>query len=521
MTAQRRRATLGRLAGGAVAVLAVTACGPTGGGDKTGSEAVVLRLASIDQVNDTGQAYGPQAFVEALGEVSGGELQVEVVTNYGEGDASAESDLVKAIASGDLDGGWPSTRAFARADIGGLEAVEAPMTLTSYAAQRALVTAPVAEELLDSLEGSGVLGLGLAVGPLRRPFAAGAPLLEPADWAAIRFRSYNSPVQSEAIAALGAEPVDVGFADWVAQVTAGELRGAELDIAQYLQNGLGTEAGNVTANVVLWPKMFVLSMSERRFDDLTEEQQGWVREAAGIAVQASFDGDYDEDAAAGRVCELGVTFHEADPGQLEDMRTALRPVLDRIAADPESGPMLASIQDIAAAHPVTDVPDLRDGCQVGGGVLGDIPDTTASLPDGVYRVEVTAEDVADAGIVTGGGWSGTWTLSVEDATFQLSCRPLDAPGRDCGTAVSEAPVEAGHLRGTGRTVYFVDDGELLSRLTGCRLPAARNSEPDQCFSGPPYRMNWELSGDVLRLTNYVADNWRNEQYLLKPWRKIS
>ena len=86
MTAQRRRATLRYLAGGAVAVLAVAGCEAAAGGDKAGSEAVVLRLASIDQVNDTGQAYGPEAFVAALTEVSDGALQVEVVTDYGGGD---------------------------------------------------------------------------------------------------------------------------------------------------------------------------------------------------------------------------------------------------------------------------------------------------------------------------------------------------------------------------------------------------------------------------------------------------
>jgi TRAP-type C4-dicarboxylate transport system substrate-binding protein len=522
MTAQRRRAGLGHLAGGVVAVLAITACQATGGGDKTGSEAVVLRLASIDQVNDTGQAYGPEAFVAALSEVSGGELQVEVVTDYGGGTPSAESDLVEAIASGDLDGGWPATRAFAGAGIGGLEAVEAPMTLTSYAAQRELVTSPVADDLLGSLDGSGVLGLGLAVGPLRRPFAAEGPLLEPADWAGIRFRSYNSPVQSEVIAALGGEPVEVGFGGWVEQVAAGELRGAELDVAQYLKNGLGTEAGNVTANVVLWPKVFVLSIGQDRFDGLTGEQQGWVREAAGIAVQASVDGDYDEDTAARELCTRGVTFHEASAEQLAELRTAVQPTIDRLAADPQSGPVLAAIQAIAAAHDQTDVPDPVGDCVAGEDAFGPAPDAPSAFPDGVYRVEVTAEDVVDAGITDGGGWSGTWTLTVEDATFQLSCRPLDDPGRDCGTEVSDAPLEAGHLRGTGRTVYFVDDDEMLSRLTGCRLPAASGSDADQCFSGPTYRMTWELSGDTLRLTDYVAeDNWANHQYLLNPWRKIS
>ena len=119
MTAQRSRAAVRYLASGAVAVLAVAGCQAAAGGDKAGNEAVVLRLASIDQVNDTGQGYGPEAFVDALTEISGGELQVEVLTDYGGGDASAESDLVEAIASGDVDGGWPATRAFARAGIAG------------------------------------------------------------------------------------------------------------------------------------------------------------------------------------------------------------------------------------------------------------------------------------------------------------------------------------------------------------------------------------------------------------------
>src|SRR3954451_7446566 len=118
---------------GVVAVsmlLTMTACTEAGSADKAGSDVVVLRLATIDDVNSSGQAYGPEAFVHALSVVSGGGLRGEIVKNYGEGEATAESELVEAIATGDVDGGWPSTRAFARAGIGGLESVEAPMILT-------------------------------------------------------------------------------------------------------------------------------------------------------------------------------------------------------------------------------------------------------------------------------------------------------------------------------------------------------------------------------------------------------
>ena len=196
--------------------------------------------------------------MSSLGKVSGGRIKVELKTEYGDGAAEAESNVVKAIASGELDGGWPSTRAFASGGIEGLEVVEAPMTITSYAAEKALVSGPVADKVLARLDGSGVVGLGLAVGPLRRPFAARTPLLGPEDWKGARFRVYNSPVQADAVRALGGTPANLGFG-WIDEVRAGRLRGAEFDIAQYAKNGNSTEAGHVTANVVLWPKVFVLA----------------------------------------------------------------------------------------------------------------------------------------------------------------------------------------------------------------------------------------------------------------------
>jgi hypothetical protein len=53
------------------------------------------------------------------------------------------------------------------------------------------------------------------------------------------------------------------------------LRGAELDVAQYAANGLTTEAGQVTADIVLWPKVPLPSLSRQRYESLTDQQQQW------------------------------------------------------------------------------------------------------------------------------------------------------------------------------------------------------------------------------------------------------
>ena len=273
-----------------------------------------------------------------------------------------ETRLVQAIASGDVDGGWPSTRAFANAGIHGLEAVEAPLTISSYAASKALVSGPVAGDLLAQLVGSGVKGLGLAVGPLRRPFAAQAPLLGLPDWKGVTFRSFNSPVQADAIRALGATPVNVG-SDWADQVAAGALRGVEFDIAQYAANDNGSAAPFVTANVVLWPKVFVLALSQKRWDALTDQQRVWVQQAADLATKASVDATWDETTPAAGLCATGVRFVDASAAQLAALHDAVAPVIAKLAADPVNGPLLAKIQAIAGQYPQVDEPNVPATCR--------------------------------------------------------------------------------------------------------------------------------------------------------------
>ena len=510
----------------AIVILAMTAaCTTTQGSDKTGGDTVVLTLATFEgQPNANGLYHGPEAFVEHLGKVSGGRLKVELKTEYGDGAADAESKIVRAIASGEVDGGWPSTRAFARAGVPGLEVVEAPLTITSYAAQKAVVSGPVAGKLLARLDGSGMVGLGLAVGPLRRPFAANQPLLGPEDWKGITFRVFNSPTQADAVRALGATPADLSFS-YIDQIKEGTLRGAEFDIAGYEQTGGGTQAGNVTANVVLWPKVFVLALSQKRFDALTSQQQAWVREAAAKAVKASVDAPYDETPAARTLCERGVRFRDATPGQLQGLRSRFRPVLDKLAADPTSAQLLGDLQAIAAQHPGPEAPAVPASCAQGvaaNGSLGPIPTAVSDLPDGVYRHQLTHDQVAAAGGDDGSGTAGIWTLRVRGGTFQLNCRPVEGAGVSCGGGGNDSDeiFEAGDLRGTGKTVYFVGDVERVSRLNGCKLPAT--NQDGHCGPLDPYRMTWALSGDKLSFTDFEDGeggellNWTGG-----PWRKIA
>jgi TRAP-type C4-dicarboxylate transport system substrate-binding protein len=509
-------------AGFLIAAIMLAACS-NGASDKAGGETLVLQLATIDSVNNNGQSFGPQAFVDALSEVSDGRLRVEVIEAYGEGRADAESQLIEAIATGDIDGGWPSTRAFASAGISGLEVVEAPMTITSYEAEKALVSSPVAEQLLSRLEDSGVFGLGMAVGPLRRPFAAEAPLLGLEDWAGTPFRVYNSPVQELALSAVDALPVNVGYT-WLEDVNAGRLRGAEFDIAQANLIGLAAEAGNVTSNVVLWPKVFVLSISQQRFDALTDEQRDWVQDAARRATQASVDATYDETTPARELCDAGARFVEASETQIGELRAAFQPVIDDLGADSEDAALLEAIQRIASEHPGVEQPDVSTECTQGVATRvdpGEATDEISDIPEGTYRVELDLEDVANAGFTNEGGLTGTWTLVVERGTWALYCQPLDSP-QDCGhtgSEVHDTPFEAGHLRGTNDTAHFVGDAELLASLNGCDSddPCAADFSYMAEFT---YVLSWVVEGDQLVFADAGSGDMPFEHLVTEPWTRI-
>lgn len=465
--------------------------------DKAGSDTLELRLVTIDEIDNNGYSFGPRTFVSALSAVSGGRIQVEVETGFGDGGATAESDLVEAIAAGEFDGGWPSTRAFAGAGIQGMAAVEAPFTLTSYKMQSAVATGDVAELLLANLDDTDIVGLGLAVGPLRRPFGVEAFLTSAADWKGARIRSYNSPVQSATVDALGGTPVEMGF-EWVEKAQSGELDGVELDLAQYLANGYRAEAGKVASNVVLWPKMFVLSLSRETWDGLSDEQRGWVSKAADEAVAASVNGDYGEDEIAADLCERGVRFRQAEPAEMAGLRSAVQPVLENLASNPADGPVLQAVQEVALLAHDQDALRIPDGCseRASGSKETEIPASLAPIPDGTYRKQISEEEVAAAGLSNNDGTSGVWTLTLTHGRFEVTCRPLESPGLDCGNVLFDGSLDIGELRGDESTVWWVTLPELLAEANGCALPPS-NTTPGHCPVPEPFQMTWSMDGDDL------------------------
>lgn len=130
------------------------------------------------------------------------------------------------------------------------------------------------------------------------------------------------------------------------------------------------------------------------------------------------------------------------------------------------------------------------------------------LPNGTYRVEVTEDEVRSAGYGNGHGWSGLWTMTVEDGAYQLDCKPVGNPGVDCGNSTGPGPYEAGVVRGDRARTLFEHDPEALAQLTGC----------SPCAGAFSYSASWSSEGSRVTFSEVEG---LGVHLVIEPWEKIS
>jgi hypothetical protein len=219
------------------------------------------------------------------------------------------------------------------------------------------------------------------------------PLLEAADWRGITFGTVKSQGQTEAIRALGATPQEVFRRSRKEALSAGKIQGFEMSLLIYQKDGQARPAPYVTANVNLWPQMDVLVSNTRRLAELSEQQRGWLEEAARNAAERSVN-LVDQDAEnLQKACQLGARFANASKEDLAALREAFVPVYTDMEQDAQTKAFIQQIQELKQSAPA-DVPlAIPAGCGGKAPTRADAKSATASAElNGTYRYTLTKED---------------------------------------------------------------------------------------------------------------------------------
>jgi TRAP-type C4-dicarboxylate transport system substrate-binding protein len=405
----------------AVAIVAAACTGAEVNADKAGGpgEPVVLEMATMN--GDLVFTPQIQYLVDRVAQLSDGNVRIEVVYEVGGFAPDAEQQVVRGVADGTFDLGFAGTQGFDALGAENFVALSAPMLIDSYALEDAVIESGVTDLMLQGLEDVGVTGLGVLAGALRKPVTVEGPLLGPADWRGITFGTFNSEAQAEAVRALAATPMKVVGDGRDQALAEGAIDGFESSLLAYRFNGQESAAPYVAANVNLWPQTLAVFGNPDAIARLTQEQRGWLEQAADDAARRSTalvgtDARWMEGS-----CEAGARFALASEADLGALHEAFGSVYAALEQDAVTRRYIEQIRSLKVATSPEPTPEIPAGCtgtapSAHGASTGNAP----AYLNGTYRWVLTQEDADEVGDPET-NYPHVATITLEDGNLEGGC----------------------------------------------------------------------------------------------------
>jgi TRAP-type C4-dicarboxylate transport system substrate-binding protein len=377
----------------AVLLVGAAACSQANGLDKSGGSPPV-RLTFANSDADLGALPAVQYFLDRVKQLSGGQLQIDVRSSWGGGAPGYEPGVLRDVRGGKADLAWLGTRVFDTAGVHSFQALSAPLLVDSYALEKAVLQGPLPARMLVGLQPIGLVGLTVLGDKLRKPFGTKHYLLEPADYAGLAFRTYDSDVQEQAVRALGADPSDIGWAGLYDALKSGTLQGTETDLRSYTGGGDAAVAPYATVNVNLWPRTTALVANASAFARLTRQQQGWLKRAAAEASTDSLALLGGDEPLLAQSCSQGARPTFASRHDIALLEKTFKPVYTRIERDPRTRSLIASIEAVKQSVKPKRL-TVPATCRAKTAVTQSAA-TSQRFPHGVYRFSMNRADILRA-----------------------------------------------------------------------------------------------------------------------------
>ncbi len=275
-------------------------------------------------------------------------------------------------------------RVWDRVGVTSFQPLLAPMLVDSQALQAKVFSSGIAATTLAGVDASGLVGIGLLPGPLRKVLGVSAPFRRPSDFAGRVVGLQDGQVAEKALEALGATPRAVP-----AGAELGGLDGYEQQLGSIWGNHYELTAKYVTANLNLWPRPLVLFTAKAVIASLTAAQRSALRAAATATLSsAGASAEADDEGGVPGLCQGGLRLSTASGQQLRALRAAVQPVYDELNADPQTRAVIRSIEAIKTrlgADPDT-------ATCAGQPASGRTSPRSGVIPDGTYQMTLTDKE---------------------------------------------------------------------------------------------------------------------------------
>jgi TRAP-type C4-dicarboxylate transport system substrate-binding protein len=327
-----------------VAPAAALAVGACDGGDtqRAGGEPAgptkVLKLANANPSTDE-----LQLFIDQVEKVSDGRLRIEPVNDWRKGETRYEMGLIQDVKAGKADLGWVGSRALAGVGVRSFEPLHAPFFIDSYELQDQVLEGDADERMLADLERIGLAGVAVLPGPLQY-LQLDREVDGPAGIAGLSIGYYDSPLQRDALTALGAEPAAIPTGGSISN-----LNGVGVHVVAIHGNGYVNTAKYTVANAPLWPRPFVVFANSETWTSLPEVDRDLIVQAAEQARAGWLVALLErEQTSIEGICKAGARMVNLGDDARARMQQAVKPLLAKLRNDPATRDAMAEIDSARA-----------------------------------------------------------------------------------------------------------------------------------------------------------------------------
>jgi tripartite ATP-independent transporter DctP family solute receptor len=208
-------------------------------------------------------------------ERTGGRHQIKVFHSRQLGE---EKETLEQTRAGAIDFNRTNVALIGRM-VPAMNVLAMPFLFRSIEHQQKVLDGPIGNEILDSFEPYGFVGLAFYDSGARSIYSSVRPVRSMADLKGLRLRVQQSEQMSEMIRSLGAEPVELPYGQVLTGLTTRLIDGAENNWPSFVTTDHYKFAGYYTLTEhTMGPE--VLVVSQKAWSSLSPEDQKIFREAA-------------------------------------------------------------------------------------------------------------------------------------------------------------------------------------------------------------------------------------------------
>ena len=255
-------------------------------GDVANDPQVTLVYAEVNPIEGTIVGGTAQAFKEAVEELSGGSIQIDLQAG---GVLGSENDVLDSILAGSTQIDISRISAFALSSYGCSKAtlLSLPFTFVSRDHFWAFAASDLAQEFLNEPQEIGLPVRGIFYGEegFRHFFfdeSLGIKSIE--DLQGLKIRVSNDPVMVGMVEGLGASATVVAFNELYSALQTGVVDGAEQPITNYRSNAFPEVANTLVLDGHTLGAIEIV-ITDNAWNKLTPAQQDVIMQAANVAME--------------------------------------------------------------------------------------------------------------------------------------------------------------------------------------------------------------------------------------------